>query len=164
MFGQAPSVSLVHFTEHLGESATHLGPLNDNMQDLLDRADLARRFDLAAGSVIYLRKHFELTTHTAAAGIGVDTTSKNGKRRTFANILKEVDERIRIIPDEFAQDGYRLFSELSAIIHGDANEIEALDKFEALRRLVVGVSENVRNRAEFASARSDLGWSSGGEG
>ena len=162
LFGQAPSVSLVHLTEHLGAAATALGPYAGTMQDLLDRADLARRFGLAAGSTIYLRKHFELTTHTAATAIGVPLLTTKGKRRSFAEILKDVDETIKIIPDEFSQDGYRLFSELSEIIHGDADEVEALGRFEALRRLVVGVFENVRNRSEFAQATNHLGWSSGG--
>lgn len=163
LFGQAPSVSLVYCNEHLGTSARALGPNNGDMQDLLDRADLGRRVGLAAGSIIYLRKLFEITTHTAAAGVNVPLQTQKGKRRNFADILKEVDQEIKIIPDEFSQDGYRLFSELSEVIHGQADEMVALGKFDALRRLVVGVYENVRNRAEFAQATRELGWVSGGE-
>jgi hypothetical protein len=162
LFGQAPSVSLVHCNEHLGLSARALGPNTEPMQDLLDRADLGRRVGLAAGSIIYLRKHFEITTHTAASGANVPLVTNKGKRRTFADILREVDGEIRIIPDEFSEDGYRLFSELSEVIHGDADEVVALGKFDALRRLVLGVFENVRNRAEFAQAAKELGWYSGG--
>lgn len=163
LFGQAPTVSLVYCNEHLGTSARALGPNSGDMQDLLDRADLGRRVGLAAGSIVYLRKHFEITTHTAAAGVNVPLQTSKGKRRTFAEILREVDEKIQIIPDEFSQDGYRLFSELSEVIHGQADETVALGKFDALRRLVVGVYENVRNREEFAQATRELGWVSGGE-
>lgn len=163
LFGQAPSVSLVHCNEHLGVSASALGPNTGPMQDLLDRADLGRRVGLAAGSIIYLRKHFEITTHTAATGVNVPLLTSKGKRRSFADILREVDDQIRIIPDEFSKDGYRLFSELSEVIHGHADEVVALGKFDALRRLVIGVFENVRNRAEFAQATNDLGWVSGGD-
>lgn len=162
LFGPAPSVSLIQFSEHLGESATSLGQYAHHLQDLLDRADLARRYGLAAGSIIYLRKFFEIVTHTAAAGIGVSLLTSNGKRRTFFDILKEVHEEIAIIPKEFAEDGYRLFGELSEVIHGGADEAEALGKYDALRRLVIGVSESVRNRSEFAQATRDLGWGSGG--
>lgn len=161
LFGQAPSVSLVHFTEHLGTAATQFGPSDgamQKMQDLLDRADLARRLGLAAGSTIYLRKHFELTTHTAATGAGVRVKRTNGKPRPFSDVLQEVDTKISIIPREFSKDGYRLFSELSEIIHGDADEDVALSRYDSLRRLVVGVFENVRNRSEFAQAKNDLGW------
>lgn len=163
LYGQAPSVSLVYCNEHLGSSASALGPNNEVMQDLLDRADLGRRVGLAAGSIIYLRKHFEITTHTAATGASVPLHTINGKRRSFAEILREVDQRVKIIPDEFSEDGYRLFSELSEVIHGHADEMVALGKFDALRRLVVGVFENVRNRAEFAQAANDLGWSTVGQ-
>jgi hypothetical protein len=163
LFGQAPSVSLVYCNEHLGSSASALGPNNRVMQDLLDRADLGRRVGLAAGSIVYLRKHFEITTHTAATGAGVPLQTEKGKRRSFADILKEVDQEIQIIPGEFSQDGYRLFSELSEVIHGHADEMLALGKYAALRRLVVGVFENVQNRAEFAQATNDLGWVSEGE-
>ncbi|SKC68303.1 hypothetical protein SAMN06295973_2807 [Plantibacter cousiniae] len=163
LFGQAPSVSLVYCNEHLGSSANALGPNDTVMQDLLDRADLGRRVGLAAGSIIYLRKHFEITTHTAATGVGVPLLTEKDKRRSFADILREVDQKIQIIPEEFSQDGYRLFSELSTVIHGNADEMVALGKFDALRRLVVGVFENVRNRAEFTQATNDLGWVSKGE-
>lgn len=163
LFGQAPSVSLVHRNEHLGTSVKALGPNTEQMQDLLDRADLGRRVGLAAGSLIYLRKHFEITTHTAAIGAGVNLRTKNKKRRNFADILKEVDKKTRIIPHEFSDDGYRLFSELSEVVHGDANEEMALRKFPALRRLVVGVFENVKNNSEFAEATNELGWNLKGE-
>lgn len=162
LFGQAPSVSLVYCNEHLGSSARTLDPNSGEMQDLLDRADLGRRVGLAAGSIVYLRKHFEITTHTAATGANVPLKNKKGGRRTFAEILREVDKEIKIIPDEFSQDGYRLFSELSEVIHGQADETAALSKFDALRRLVLGVYENVRNRAEFTQAARQLGWLSGG--
>lgn len=158
LFGAAPSVSLIQFAEHLGDAATTTGQYGNQLQDLLNRADLARRHGLAAGSIVYLRKFYEIVTHAAANSCGVELRTLRDKRRSFADILKEVNDKISIIPAEFSEHGYQLFSELSEAIHGEADEETSLSKFDAMRRLVLGVFENVRNRDEFAQARSELGW------
>ena len=46
------------------------------------------------------------------------------------NTAKKVDEKSSIIPREFSKDGYKLFRELSDIVHGESNEKEGITKFE----------------------------------
>lgn len=41
--------------------------------------------------------------------------------------------------------GYTLFGELSDVVHGKSNEETSLKKYDALRRLVVGILDNVKN-------------------
>lgn len=158
LFGSAPSVSLIQVSEHLGDSVQRSWAYDSKLEELLNRADLAYECALGAGSFVYLRKCFEIVTHEAATKAGVELHGKNGGRRPFAQVLQEVDEQTRIIPTEFSDDGYRLFSELSELVHADASEHDALDKYSSLRRLVRGVVENVRNTAELSQAKRDLKW------
>ena len=53
---------------------------------------------------------------------------------------------------------YRLFRELSTVVHGDYDEDLGLRKFEALNRLVIGILENVKNKEELKEAIGALGW------
>lgn len=160
LYGQNPSVSLVHHNEHLGDSATALRPGDGTIHDLLERADLASRFNLGSGAMIYLRKIFEMVIFQVARTIGVSTSGRNGGRKTFKDILTEVDGRSQIVPPEFSRNGYRLFSELSEVIHGDSDEEEALNKYQPCRRLVLGVVENISNKTELDQALATLGWQS----
>lgn len=77
-------------------------------------------------------------------------------------MLQRVDGECEIIPKEFSKNGYRLFRELSTVVHGDFDEEQGLMKFEPLHRLVIGILENVRNKAEFKEAMRSLGWSDEG--
>ena len=158
LFGSAPSVSLIQVSEHLGDSAQRSRPYDGKLEELIDRADVAYACGLGAGSFVYLRKCFEIVTHQAATKAGVELTRKNGGRRSFAEVLTEVDKHRRIIPTEFSQDGYRLFSEISELLHGDASESDALQKYSSLKRLVRGVVDNVRNTAELSEAKRNLKW------
>ncbi|MBB4735235.1 hypothetical protein HDA30_000743 [Micrococcus cohnii] len=90
--------------------------------------------------------------------VGVDTKNSKGGRRTFKEILKEVDQKSGIVPHEFSSNGYQLFSELSNVMHGSADEGEALSKYRPCRRLVIGIVENIRNKSELARAVAALGW------
>ena len=107
---------------------------------------------------MYLRKVFEMTTMQAAELLDVQTRYPNKKRKPFRNLLQEVNELSQIIPREFSNDGYRLFSELSEVIHGDSDEVEALDKYMPCRRLLMGIIDNIRNAQELEEAKATLGW------
>ena len=76
-------------------------------------------------------------------------------------MLQEVDRQCAIIPREFSENGYRLFGELSDIVHGEYNEDLALSKYESLHRLIVGVLDNVKNNNELMTAVGLLGWNNG---
>lgn len=69
-----------------------------------------------------------------------------------------VKAEVDFIPKEFSDDGYRLFGELSDVVHGEFDEEEGLKKYQTLKRLVVGVLDNIKNRADFAEAQARLGW------
>ncbi len=108
--------------------------------------------------MIYLRKIFEMTTSQAAEAVGIATVRSNGRRKSFRSLLEEVDADSHIIPSEFSSNGYKLFSELSEVIHGDSNEAEALNKYPPCRKLVLGIVNNIRNNQEMAQAIASLGW------
>lgn len=146
---------LERFSENRPDAARE--PSSD-IDDLLERAQIAYDDRLGAGSMVYLRKVFEVSIVQAANAIGVDTKTSKGKRRRFGEVLKEVDQKSGIVPPEFSSNRYQLFSELSDVMHGSADEGEALTKYGPCRRLVIGIVENIRNKSEMARAVAALGW------
>ena len=58
-----------------------------------------------------------------------------------------------------------MFGELSDIVHGDSieNDEMGLIKYKALRRLVVGILDNVKSNEEMVEALGCLGWNNTGE-
>lgn len=158
MFSQAPIVFLRRYTENRREVAGARGDGTGRIEDLLERAQIAFDDHLGAGAMIYLRKVFEMTTVQAAELVDIPTKTRNKKRKPFRDLLQEVNELSRIIPREFSNDGYRLFSELSEVIHGDSDEVEALEKYMPCRRLLMGIIDNIRNAQELEEAKAILGW------
>lgn len=73
------------------------------------------------------------------------------------NILLEVEKNIKIIPEVYANDGYKLFKELSNIIHVNKDEELALKKYEAFKSLVVGLLDKIKNDKQYLSACKLLG-------
>lgn len=155
---RAPEVRIERYTENLRDRADRVGVTDGPFADLIRRAQLAYENQLGAGSVVYLRKIFELITFEVAELVEVETKKSNGKPRPFALVLKEVNEVRSIIPQRFSSDGYQLFSELSDIIHGESSEDEALQKFKPCLQLVLGVVDEVNNDNIFAQAIEELGW------
>lgn len=131
----------------------------------LEKAKRAAREGFGAGSIVYLRKVFErVITKTAEAAIPrIETKKPNGKPKPFDQILNPVKDRCNIIPSEFAEDGYKLFGELSDVVHGDYDEEVALQKFDAFYRLVTGVLKKIKTNQELMAAIGTLGWNNGGE-
>lgn len=161
IFGHAPTVYLERYTENRGDLSSGTGE-PELVEDLLELAQIAHDDRLGAGAMIYLRKVFEVATVEAANSVGVPTRSPAGSRKRFRDLLKEVDAKCGIVPREFSNDGYKLFSELSEVIHGSASESEALVKYAPCRRLVIGIVENIRNNDEMARAVVALGWREAG--
>ena len=124
--------------------------------DKLDKANIAFNANLGAGSIIYLRKVFELITEQMARKERIDFyyITKKGKRKkkTFRELLEEVDEKCNIIPVEFSKNKYDLFRKLSDIIHGEYDENTAIEKFDAFYRLITGILDNIKNREELIEA------------
>lgn len=157
-YGQAPVVHLERYTENLRDSATRVGAASGQFEDLLELAQIAYEDHLGAGSMIYLRKIFEAITTQVAIIANIQVKTSKGGPRPFRPLLKEVEEKCHIIPPRFSSNGYKLFSELSDVIHGSSSEEEALSKYQPCRQLTIGVVNTVRNDQEVASAIDALGW------
>lgn len=108
--------------------------------------------------MIYLRQIFEAITTEVACIANIPVKKPNGKRKPFRDLLEEVDGQHHIIPAIFASNGYKLFSELSEVIHDSSSEEEALRKYPPCRQLTIGVVDNVRNDHNMALAIDALGW------
>lgn len=160
IYSRAPEVRVERYTENLRDRADRVdvagasGPFSD----LVKRAHLAYENQLGAGAVIYLRKIFEMITFEVAEIAEIAVLKPNGKRRPFFEVLEEVNEQRNIIPQRYSSDGYKLFGELSNVIHGDADEADALLKFRPCLQLVLGVVDEVKRDNEFAAAIDELGW------
>lgn len=158
LYSQAPVVHLERYIENRRDSASRVVAGSGEFADLLERAEIAYDDRLGAGSMIYLRQIFEAITTEVAKAAHIPLTTSGDKRKPFRVLLKEVDEQHHIIPTRFASNGYKLFSELSEVIHGSSSEEEALGKYKPCRQLTLGVVENVRNDQNVASAIDALGW------
>lgn len=158
LYAQAPVVYLERYTENRRDSVRGAGVGPGDFDDVLERAQTAYENQLGAGAMIYLRKIFEAITTEVATVAGIPTTRANGRPRPFRDLLQEVDGQHHIIPLRFSNNGYTLFSELSAVIHGDSSEEMALLKYLPCRQLVLSVINNVKGNADIAGAIDDLGW------
>ena len=156
--GRAPQLRLEKYTENLRDAAYRVGSTTGQFGDLVKRAQVAYEADLGAGSMIYLRKILESITFEVADIAGIARAKPNGRRRSFYEILQEVNQQRRIIPQRFSSNGYQLFSELSEAIHGDSSEADALKKYKACLLLVLGVVEEVQRDNVFGKAIDALGW------
>lgn len=85
--------------------------------DLLIKADQAYQNGLGAGALVYLRKLYEKVTIDIAKDNGISYLNSKGKKLTFKDILDRVEKEYPIIPPEFSANGYKLFGELSDIVH-----------------------------------------------
>ena len=100
----------------------------------------------------------------------VEIHNPSGGMKPFEQVIKAVDKECSIIPVIYSDNGYELFRRLSNIAHGNADEETALREYEPLRRLVVGIIDNVKkkeeeikNNAELKKALDSIGFSYGGE-
>ncbi|MEU4676133.1 hypothetical protein [Micromonospora sp. NPDC023737] len=159
--GPAPTVRLERYVDNRRGMASRVGVGAGDFDNLLERAQLAYEVQLGAGSMVYLRKIFEAITNQVADIAGITTMGNNGRPKPFRHLLREVDEQHHIIPLAFSSDGYKLFSELSEVVHGNSNEEVALQKYHPCRSLVIGIIQNVASDQEMKRAIDALGWNIG---
>lgn len=100
-------------------------------------------------------------TKQIAKATDIDLIDGNGRRKSFYSLLQEVDKKHQIIPPAFSTNGYKLYSELSEVVHGNASEKVALEKYLPCESLVRGIIENVARSQEMKRAIKDLGWVKG---
>ena len=160
----SPEMRIVKKSEKLINS-NKIGNLQyDEFKYLLDKAEQAYNEELGAGAIVYLRKVFEKITMQSANAMDIEYCKyESGNPKNFQKLLEKVDEKCSIIPKEFSKDGYKLFRELSGVIHGEYDEKLGLMKFESLNRLVIGILENVKNHKEIMDALEALQNISGGD-
>lgn len=160
-----PRVRIIKRGERFSEQVSLNTEDYGDFTEALEKAKRAARERFGAGSIVYLRKVFEriIVQAAEAADPPIETRKANGNLKPFIQILEPVKERCNIIPDEFAEDGYRLFGELSDVVHGEYDEEEALMKFDAFFRLVTGVLEKIKTNRELIAAIGSLGWHGGGD-
>ena len=158
----APNVRVLKRTEKLSGQLLLNHYQYGDFSELLDKSERAYRDELGAGAIIYLRKIYEQITVQTAKAAGIDLKTPKGKHKPFKILLEEVDKQCSIIPTEFSADGYKLFGELSDIIHGDYDEQMGLQKYEALHQLLVGVLSKVKSSKEIMDAIGTLGWNKDG--
>ncbi len=163
IFSKDPNVKILKRSFKLSDDVLLSEDRFEGFKEMLNKARLAYAEDLGAGSVIYLRKILEHITFQTAEIAEISTTRPNGSRKPFRTLLEDVDDAKSIVPEEFSDNGYQLFGELSEVIHGNSDEQLALRKYPALRRLVIGVIEKVRNNQEIMLAINDLGLNNEGE-
>lgn len=156
--GQAPVVRIDRYSENLRDHADRVDVPAGQFADMIKRALVAHETQLGAGAMIYLRKILESITFEVAEIVEVETLRQNGKRRPFREVLQDVNQKRQIMPQRYSSNGYQLFSELSEAIHGDSNEVDALQKFLPCMQLVLGVVEEVNRDNIFSRAIDELGW------
>jgi hypothetical protein len=156
IYGVAPKVRILKRREKLSGKVRLVSGQYSDYAEMLDKAVRAYRDGLGAGSMVYLRKIFEQITTQTANAVGIACVNGNGRRKPFKQLLTEVDTQRHIIPSEFSANGYDLFGELSDVVHGEHDENLALQKFEPLHRLVIGILDNVKNNHELTTAIGSL--------
>ena len=129
IYSRVPEVRILKRTEKLSDKVLLGTERYGEYSTWLEKADRAYHDELGAGAIVYLRQ-----------------------------ILESVEAAVHIIPPEFSADGYRLFGELSGIVHGENDEALGIKKYDALRRLVVGVLDKVKDTQELTEAINALGW------
>lgn len=156
--GPAPEVRIMKKNAGLSEHVANTLRYGEYSR-LLDKAELAYNEGLGAGAIVYLRKVFEKITVQSAKAMQIDyKRHEGGNPKNFKELLLKVDEQCSIIPAEFSANGYKLFQELSNVVHGEYDEDLGLRKFDPLYRLVVGILDNIKNRKELRAAMKALGW------
>lgn len=157
IFSRSPEVRLIRCEQKLSDKVA----LNKNdgiFAEFIEKAERAYKNGLGAGANIYLRIVLEQITKNIAVLEGISITGQNGGRKPFKDLLKEVDRKCSIVPSEFSANRYRLFAELSECAHGNCDEQTAIEKYMPLKRLVTGIIDNVKNKAEIKSALESLNW------
>lgn len=169
-FAPCPNVYVIKQNFKLPENIKLPVETEDKFTEWLAKAEIAHKERLGAGSVIYLRSILEQITIKVGNDAGVNIYQPNGRTKPFNQVLQAVDAQCSIIPTIYSDNGYKLFQKLSEIAHGNSDEETALKEYEPLRRLVVGVIENVRKNeeeikrnAEIKKALAAIGFSNGGE-
>lgn len=156
--GQTPAIRILKKSVKLSDMVRINDDRYGEFTPLFDKAMQAYTDGLGAGAVLYLRKIFEKITVKTAKEANIEYAQyEGGNPKNFSDLLYKVEEKCSIIPKEFSENSYKLFREMSGVVHGDYDEEAGLKNFEALHRLIRGILENVSNHKELSDATTSLG-------
>jgi len=159
--GQAPEIRVLERKEKFTEKVWLVR--SDEYNELLDKSERAFRDGLGAGSMVYLRIILERTVRQIAKVEEIDETGidSNGNKanKSFTQLLIDVDSKCKIVPPEYSGNNrQKLYGLLSGSAHGHLDEKSSLEKFVPLKKLVVGILDNIKKQSEYLSAITELGW------
>ena len=159
--GQAPEIRVLERKEKFNEKVWFVR--SDDYNELLDKSERAFRDGLGAGSLVYLRIILERMVRRIAKIEKVDETyiEDNGNKanKPFTRLLIDVDSKCKIVPLDYSGNNrQKLYGLLSGGAHGNINEKSSLEKFVPLKKLVVGILDNIKKKNEYQSAITELGW------
>lgn len=170
IFAPFPNVYVIKQNFKLPENTKLPVETEDKFTEWLAKAEIAHKERLGAGAIIYLRSILEQITIEVGDSAGVEIRKRNGSMKPFDQVIAAVDKECSIVPVIYSDNGYAIFRRLSNIAHGNADEETALREYDPLRRLVVGIMDNVKkkeeeikNNAELKKALDAIGFSNGGE-
>lgn len=174
IFVSTPNINVIKQSFKLPEHIKLPIETEDKFTEWLGKADIAYKERLGAGAAIYLRSVFESIVNELGKKNQIEKTFINKwnkeQYKNFEQYLESVDGICKIIPEQYSKNGYELFRKLSNIAHGNSDEDTALREYESLRRLVIGVVENVKKKKEELKANTEIqkalntiGFANGGE-
>lgn len=156
IFSSRPNINEIKQNFKLPEHIKLPIETEDKYSEWLGKAEIAYKERLGAGSIIYLRTVLEQITIEVGRNAGVAIYKQNGGIKPFEQVIKAVDEQCYIIPEIYRNNGYDLFRRLSNIAHGNSDEETALKEYNALRRLVVGIIENIKKNEEDIKNNNEI--------
>lgn len=157
--GYAPKVKILKKFIGLQENMHIEQSKYSNFNELLDKAKCAYYMGFGAGAIVYLRKIFEKIIIEIAKENNLEYSQyEGGNPKNFNKLLQSVNDKYKIIPEEFSNEGYKLFKELSTVVHGDYSEETGLEKFNLFYRLIIGILDNMNNKQDFTNIKLKLGW------
>lgn len=159
----SPSVKIVKRGIKLFSGVKFSKKSYDELSELFNKAEACYYEELGFGAVMYLRIILEKIINQVADTLEISRRGKKGGFMRFRTILDKVDSKQSILPVHLRKDGYRLFSEMSEIVHGRSTEEEALRKFNSLKELVNSVLKTVEVNEITSEAIEKLGWKFNGE-
>lgn len=154
----SPSVRIVKRGVKLFGGVKYGQESYNELSELLYKAETCFFDEMGVGAVIYLRVILERVIYQVADTLEIATKRTNGRYKGFRNILEEVDSMQSIIPPQFREERYKLFEEMSEIVHGRSTEEQALNKFRHLKELVNGILKTVEINQTTSEAIEQLGW------
>ena len=170
IFASSPKINVIKQNFKLPENIKLPIETEDKFTEWLAKAEIAHKERLGAGAIIYLRSILERITIEVGDSAGVEIRKRSGSMKSFEQVIAAVDNECSIVPAIYSENGYELFRRLSNIAHGNSDEETALNEFEPLRRLVVGIMDNIRkkeeeikNNAEIKAALEAIGFNHGDE-